>query len=412
MVRYPSARRESNVMLRNHPCFSPGACHSYSRIHLPVAPRCNIQCNYCNRRFDCHNECRPGVTSRVVKPQEALKLVKKAVEKMPHLRVVGVAGPGDPLANDETFEALKLIHERYPELTLCLSTNGLLISEKITEILDAGVRFVTVTVNAVDPEVGRKIYSWVINGREILRGREAAEVLIAKQLKGISELVEEGAIVKVNTIVCPTVNDQHIPEVAKRIRELGVHVMNIAPLIPVGGTPFADLNPPTAENLDMLREACGAYVRQIWHCRQCRSDAVGFIGCASTISDDTWGLVRIAVATTNGLNVDKQFGAADTFWIYDASPAGYKLIDKRRVRQYCFSKVEDNQPNATIEDLLDCQVVVCSAIGHRPRQELLAKGIEPVEFSGTIGKVIDMVVSQRFMLSARCDGPSYKQDQP
>ena len=55
-----------------HPCFNPKACHSFGRVHLPVAPRCNIQCKFCNRQFDCVNETRPGVTSAVLTPAQAM----------------------------------------------------------------------------------------------------------------------------------------------------------------------------------------------------------------------------------------------------------------------------------------------------------------------------------------------------
>jgi nitrogen fixation protein NifB len=38
---------------REHPCFSENARHTTGRIHLPVAPKCNIQCNFCDRKYDC-----------------------------------------------------------------------------------------------------------------------------------------------------------------------------------------------------------------------------------------------------------------------------------------------------------------------------------------------------------------------
>ena len=41
-----------NFPLDRHPCYSLTGSHKFARIHLPVAPRCNIQCNYCNRKFD------------------------------------------------------------------------------------------------------------------------------------------------------------------------------------------------------------------------------------------------------------------------------------------------------------------------------------------------------------------------
>ena len=49
--------------VKNHPCYSEEAHHHFARMHVAVAPACNIQCNYCNRKYDCSNESRPGVVS-------------------------------------------------------------------------------------------------------------------------------------------------------------------------------------------------------------------------------------------------------------------------------------------------------------------------------------------------------------
>src|SRR5271165_778763 len=38
--------------VKNHPCYSEEAHHHYARMHVAVAPACNIQCNYCNRKYD------------------------------------------------------------------------------------------------------------------------------------------------------------------------------------------------------------------------------------------------------------------------------------------------------------------------------------------------------------------------
>ena len=69
---------------------------------------------------------------------------------------------------------------------------------------------VTVTLNAVDPDVGAKIYSWVRDGKVVYRGREAAELLLSRQLEAIKGLKERDILVKINTIVIPGVNDHHI----------------------------------------------------------------------------------------------------------------------------------------------------------------------------------------------------------
>jgi len=41
--------------VKNHPCYSEQAHHHYARMHAAVAPACNIQCNFCNRKYDCSN---------------------------------------------------------------------------------------------------------------------------------------------------------------------------------------------------------------------------------------------------------------------------------------------------------------------------------------------------------------------
>ena len=58
--------------IHHHPCFNGDARGIFGRVHLPVAPACNVQCNFCDRKHDCPNESRPGVTSVVLSPGQAL----------------------------------------------------------------------------------------------------------------------------------------------------------------------------------------------------------------------------------------------------------------------------------------------------------------------------------------------------
>ena len=95
-------------VVHGHPCFG-GNRHKNGRIHLAVAPRCNIKCGYCDRKHDCANESRPGVASRIMTPQEGLEHVRSimADEKLGSIiKVIGIAGPGDPLANEENYYSI------------------------------------------------------------------------------------------------------------------------------------------------------------------------------------------------------------------------------------------------------------------------------------------------------------------
>ena len=62
-------------VIERHPCFNVAAHKKHGRIHLPVAPKCNIQCRYCVRKFDCVNESRPGVVSQKLSPEQAVRKV-------------------------------------------------------------------------------------------------------------------------------------------------------------------------------------------------------------------------------------------------------------------------------------------------------------------------------------------------
>jgi len=258
-----------------HPCFNPQAHFQFSRMHLPVASKCNVQCGYCKRGIDkC--EYRPGVTCKIMSPEEAAKLVDEAAKKDERLRVVAIAGPGEPLFNEETFETFRLVNERHPDLIKCIATNGLLLEEKASLLKSLGVRAVTVTINALDPETASKIYEFIILDGKVIEGIEASRILIERQLRGLKAAAGQGLVVKVNTVLIPGLNERGAVEVAKKAAELGASMQNIIPLIPLHR--FKDQRPPTCEELRRTREEASKYIEQFRLCKQCRSDSYGIPG--------------------------------------------------------------------------------------------------------------------------------------
>jgi len=260
---------------RLHPCFGGEAGLNRGRVHLPVSPACNIQCRFCKRSFN-KTENRPGVTARLLTPQQAAQLTDKALELCPEITVVGIAGPGDTLATPHALETFRLVHLSHPELIKCLSTNGLLLERYASELRDAGIRTVTVTVNAVDPEILRYICSHVVLDGRLYKGLEAARILIGAQKRGIRRMAELGAIVKINTVLIPDVNDFHIPEIARTAAELGASIINIIPLILQ--YEMADMEAPDCTQLNKAREAAEEFLPVFRHCRHCRADACGILG--------------------------------------------------------------------------------------------------------------------------------------
>ncbi len=222
------------------------------------------------------NESRPGVTTKVLNPDESIAMVRKVMEKFNYIKVIGIAGPGEPLANEGTFETLRQLHEEFPNLIKCISTNGLLLPDKIDLLHKYDVGNVTVTLNAIDPEIGAKIYQFIDYKGKRYTGLEGAKILLENQLKGIEMAIERHMIVKINTVYIPGINEEHIPEIAKKVGEMGVYTFNVIPLI--AQYKFADIAPPTPEMKRKMQDECSKYVKQMRHCQRCRADAIGRIG--------------------------------------------------------------------------------------------------------------------------------------
>src|ERR1039458_9292918 len=218
--------------VKNHPCYSEEAHHHYARMHVAVAPACNIQCNYCNRKYDCSNESRPGVVSERLTPEQAAKKVLAVASTIPQMTVLGIAGPGDPLANPEkTFKTFELVAQSAPDIKLCLSTNGLMLPDYVDRIAALNIDHVTITINMVDPNVGAKIYPWVFYNHKRYTGVEASMILSERQLLGLERLTARGILCKVNSVMIPGINDRHLVAVNKAVKSLGAFLHNIMPLI-------------------------------------------------------------------------------------------------------------------------------------------------------------------------------------
>ena len=430
---------EAEEEISRHPCYSEEAHRFYARMHIPVAPACNIQCNYCNRKFDCVNESRPGVVSEVLTPEQAERKVKGVAAQLMQLSVVGVAGPGDPLANPEqTFDTFARVKKHVPDVSLCLSTNGLTLYRHVNEILELGIRHVTITINAIDPEVGREIYPWVFDEGVRYEGREAAELLISRQLQGLEMLAKLGILVKVNSIMIPGVNDHHLPAVSQRVKELGATLHNVTPLIIAPGSQYEmdGRKAPRPKELHNLQELLGRDGMKVMrHCRQCRADAIGLLGqdrnqdfpleamdADPEINQEARALFqsdldskirervsakqarakgrweeaqksRVAVATRGGDKVNQHFGHATEFLIYDTDGAEVKLVGVRKIQAYCHGKADCNGDKAaTLQEIIsilsDCRILLCSGIGDGPRASLNKIGVLPLVRKGGIQEAI------------------------
>lgn len=374
----------------SHPCFNCQA-HQYARIHLPIAPACNVQCNYCVRKFDCPNESRPGVASNILTPEEALVRYQQVKAKMSNLTVVGIAGPGDALANwKQVKKTLQLIREFDPDVTFCLSTNGLMLPVYAEELLELGVSHITVTLNAVDPHISGQIYKYIEYMGKQYTGDAAGALMVANQLAGIRMLASKDVILKINVVTVRGVNDNHIKEVVETAKSMGCYITNIMQMIPVKGSGFENVEPVSNKEIQVIRKECEEIMPQMYHCQHCRADAVGTLDNDQSIdlkgfamkseekkeaNDKTY---RFAVASKSGVLVDNHFGHAKEFFIYDYKDGDVRFVEKRKVDQYCQGAEECGEKNK-IENIIsaigNCDGVIAMRIGMEPKKKLLRQGI-------------------------------------
>jgi nitrogen fixation protein NifB len=412
--------------IKDHPCYSEEAHHYFDRMHVAVAPACNIQCHYCNRKYDCSNESRPGVVSEKLTPDQALRKVVAVANEVPQLSVLGIAGPGDACYDwKKTRETFSLVSRQIPDIKLCISTNGLALPDHVDELADMNVDHVTITINMVDPAIGARIYPWIFHRNKRYTGLEASQILHERQMQGLEMLSARGILTKVNSVMIPGINDGHLKLVNSEVKKRGAFLHNIMPLIsdPAHGTHFGltGQRGPNHSELKALQDACAGGANLMRHCRQCRADAVGLLGedrgqefnldqlpeeiaydpskrqayrevvarerkdhvaakqdAALTLGfADGDAKILVAIATRGGGRINQHFGHAREFQVYEASSAGVAFIGHRKVDDaYCQGGFgEDATLDGVIRALEGIELVLCAKVGDCPRQALEQTGV-------------------------------------
>jgi len=347
------------------------------------------------------NENRPGVSSKVLSPKQALYYLDNAIKLSPNISVVGIAGPGDPFANpEETMETLRLVREKYPDMLLCVATNGLDVLPYIEELAELKVSHVTLTINAIDPEIGQEIYAWVRYKKRMYRDRQAAELLLENQLAALQKLKRFGVTAKVNSIIIPGINDEHVIEVARQVASMGADILNALPYYNTTETVFENIPEPEPEMVREIQTEAGKLLPQMKHCARCRADAAGIIGEIN--SDEMMQKLAeaslmpknpdehrpyIAVASLEGVLINQHLGEADRFLIYELNDdkKGCTLVDSRPAPPAGGGKA---RWEALAKTLSDCRAVLVNSAGDAPQMVLKASGVDVMSLEGVIEEAV------------------------
>jgi len=174
-------------------------------LRISLTDRCNLRCTYCMPKEVFGPDYVFLKKNEWLRFQELDQLVTAFVRMGVHkLRLTG----GEPLLRPGLVKYIEGLR-RFPEIDdIALTTNGLRLAEKVPELKAAGLHRVTVSLDALDPDIVGKM-----NGRGIGPG-----VVLA----GIGAARAAGLGVKVNMVVERGVNEGEILPMARYFKERGV----------------------------------------------------------------------------------------------------------------------------------------------------------------------------------------------
>ena len=207
-------------------------------LRISVTDRCNFRCTYCMPR-EVFGPDHPFLERGAILTFEEIARLA-AVFRDLGVRKLRLTG-GEPLVRRD-LEKLVAQLARLGDLDLTLTTNGSLLDRHAAALRAAGLRRVTVSLDALEDDVFRRMND--------------ADVPVARVLGGIAAAEAAGlAPLKVNMVVKRGMNEDSIVPMARRFRGTG-HVLRFIEFMDVGTTNGWRLDEvvPAAEILRRVHE--------------------------------------------------------------------------------------------------------------------------------------------------------------
>lgn len=260
-------------------------------LRISVTDRCNFRCVYCMPKTVFGREYPFLPRQEILTYEEIVRLARLfAAQGVAKIRLTG----GEPLLRKDIERLIEQL-ARIPELELTLTTNGSLLATRARGLRDAGLHRVTVSLDALDDAVFKRMND--------------ADYPVAKVLAGIEAAAACGlAPVKVNMVVKRGSNDHEILPMARHFRGSG-HVLRFIEYMDAGNANgwVMDEVVPSAEvirrinaelSLEEIEPNYSGEVAERWRYR----DGSGEIGVISSVTQAFCsGCTRIRLSTDGKL---------------------------------------------------------------------------------------------------------------
>jgi cyclic pyranopterin phosphate synthase len=195
-------------------------------LRISVTDRCNFRCSYCMPKEVFDSQYRFLPQSSLLSFEEITRTARVfAAHGVHKIRLTG----GEPLLRKHLEVLVDMLSAvRTPEgrpLDLTLTTNASLLTRKAQVLKDAGLQRVTVSLDALDDAIFRRMNDVDFPVADVLAGIEAAARV------GL-------APIKVNMVVKRGVNDQEVVPMARFFRDHfgGAVVLRFIEYMDVGST--------------------------------------------------------------------------------------------------------------------------------------------------------------------------------
>ncbi len=384
---------------------------------LAVAPKATVRARYDDALYAAAEKNLVGKTPLCLSPQEAKEALAtfQAKHGTPPSAIC-LAGPGDPFATPGlTLETLRLLREICPGTTVDIITCGLNTAAHAEALAQLGNSQVTIILHAVDPAITEQLYGWIRPGTKTLPLTAGAALLVEHQITAITALRRAGIPVRIHTTVYPGINDSHIVDLAARAASLGVKAMRLAPYTPFADTtdstgttlPVADGTQPQAlpKPDDALMQRLYTEAKRFLPVEPLLESSFGAIGytetgancgeyCAEAITPQAGFPIPegdrpyVAVASSNGFDVDEHLGHARKFLVYGPKNGPVSLLEARTAPN---PGGGDSRWEALAGTLNDCRYVLAAGAGERPREVLAAHGIRVIQTEENIEGSVDVL---------------------
>jgi nitrogen fixation protein NifX len=115
--------------------------------------------------------------------------------------------------------------------------------------------------------------------------------------------------------------------------------------------------------------------------------------------------IRIAVASSDGKQVNAHFGRAQCFQVYELEQGGWELREERQNLPACLGhEHSDDALERTADLIADCRGLVAQQIGCGAVDVLLSRRIMPFMLAGTVEEALRLLQdSKRFSYLRRAD---------